>query len=137
VIVPPVRPVPVPDSDTQPFWDACRQHKLKVQWCDSCDTLRFPPACICYRCRSYAHHWHELPGTGTIYSWVVVVHPVLDSFAAEVPFAVALIDVAAGVRIPTRLVNLDPKSIYEGMPVQVTFDDSNADFTLPLFEPRS
>jgi uncharacterized protein len=129
------RPTPVPDPDTEAFWEAAKRRRLVVQQCGACGQLRFPPADICFRCHSRDFTWEE-QRYATLHSWVVVVHPVLQAFADEVPFAVALVELAPGVHMPTRLVNVDPYAVNEGMPLEVTFQETDGGFTLPVFEPR-
>jgi len=129
------RPTPVPDADTAAFWNAAKERRLIVQRCTGCDQLRFPPADICFRCRCRDFKWNE-QRYATLHSWVVVVHPVSQAFADDVPFAIALVELAPGVRMPTRIINVDPYSVYEGMPLEVTFKETEGGFILPEFEPR-
>ena len=35
--------LPQPDPETQPFWDAAREHRLTIQRCAQCRTFRWPP----------------------------------------------------------------------------------------------
>ena len=37
------KPLPVLDSETQPFWEGCRQGKLRLQRCTQCGHVRFRP----------------------------------------------------------------------------------------------
>src|ERR1700753_2592961 len=74
------------DSTTQPFWDAAKQDRLGVPRCTQCGTFRLPPMPICYVCQSEGVEWVELPGTGTVYSYTVVRHPLHPELAAVVPY---------------------------------------------------
>ncbi len=131
---PAFRPLPVPDRDSAPFWEACREHRLVAQRCQACDQLRFPPSPVCHHCRSWEFTWSELSGEATVYSWVVVHHPVLETFVPEVPFVVALVEVAPGVRMPTRLRGVDPGRVQAGMRVAVVFNDVADSVSLPEFQ---
>jgi uncharacterized OB-fold protein len=126
--------LPVADPDTRPFWDACREHRLRLQHCATCATPRFPPSPVCPSCRGFEHRWEEHDGCGTIHAWVTVHHPIPPS-VAEVPYVVALVDLAPGVRMPARLVDVDPREVHEGMPVCVVFRDVTPEVTLPEFAP--
>jgi len=55
--------------------------------------------------------------------------------APLVPYVVALIDLEAGVRMPTRLIEVAPDVMYAGMPVEVRFEEVSDEITLPLFAP--
>jgi len=130
------RPVPVPDSDSAPFWEGCREHKLLIQKCSDCGTLRFPARRHCAECGSDASEWTEVSGTGKVFSWIVVNHPVpREVFGAEVPYVVALIELDEGVRMPSNIVGIAPHEVEAYMPVEVVFNDFNGTI-LPQFRPR-
>ena len=130
------KPLPVLDPETRPFWEACRQGRLLLQRCAECGHLRFPPTRFCSRCNSAKCDWIESKGEGIVFSWIVVRHPVpRDIYAQDVPYVVALVELAEGVRIPSNIVKCTPEDISAGMPVKVVFRPVTADITLPLFEP--
>lgn len=105
------RPRPEPDPDSRAYWDACRKHRLIVQYCSNCKTPRFPPGPVCSVCGSTERFWKEASGRGRIFSWIVVRHPVpAEIFAAEVPYVVALIDLEEGVRLPSNVVGCSPEN---------------------------
>jgi uncharacterized OB-fold protein len=57
----------------------------------------------------------------TVFSYAVV-HQVFDpALAGDVPYAVALVDLAEGPRLVTRLVGVDTVRPSVGAPVRVTF----------------
>jgi uncharacterized OB-fold protein len=131
------KPMPVPDAESRPFWEGCREHRLRIERCADCATARFPPASLCPHCRSGRSEWITASGRGTVFSWIVVRHPVpKDIYAPEVPYVVALVELEEGVRMPTNLVGCAPEAIRAGMPVEVVFEDVSADITLPRFRPR-
>jgi uncharacterized protein len=130
------KPLPVLDPETRPFWEACRQGRLVLQRCAECGHPRFPPTRFCSRCSSAKCDWIESKGEGIVFSWIVVRHPVpRDIYAQDVPYVVALVELAEGVRIPSNIVECTPEDISAGMPVKVVFRPVTADITLPLFEP--
>ena len=68
---------PFADAVTQPFWDAALQDRLVVPRCVHCGTFVLTPQPFCFNCRGQGSDWVELPGTGTIYTFTVVRHPLL------------------------------------------------------------
>jgi uncharacterized OB-fold protein len=128
------RPVPVPDPDSAPFWEACREHRLTVQQCDACGQRRFPPVGICHRCRSWDFSWVEVT-EGTVHSWVVCHHGVIESLRQETPYVVAVVDLGSGIHLPTNLVDIDPSEIRPDMRVSVRFQEIEGGFTIPVFAP--
>lgn len=130
------KPLPEPDAASQPFWDGCRSHRLLIQRCAACGTPRFPPGPRCPACRAPEAEWIEASGRGTVFSWIVVNHPVpREAYGGEVPYAVALVELAEGVRMPTNIVGIAPAGITAGMHVEVVFDDVTPDVALPRFRP--
>lgn len=130
------KPLPVPDPDSAPFWDGCREGRLLLQRCSSCQAWRFPPERFCPHCQSDESAWLEASGRGTVYSWIVVHHPVpRDLYDSEVPYVVALIDLEEGPRIASNVVGCEPDAVEAGMAVTVGFDAVTEDVTLPRFRP--
>ena len=129
------KPLPVPDADSKPFWDYCKQHEFRVQRCTDCETYRFHPSPICHNCNSWSYEWAKMSGKGTVYSWIVVQQPVIPNF--DVPYVGALIalEEQSDCRILSNVVECDPHAVYNNMPVEVVFDDINEEITLPKFRP--
>ncbi|MBZ0147300.1 MAG: OB-fold domain-containing protein [Pseudorhodoplanes sp.] len=129
------KPLPVPDIDSAPFWEGCRNHRLVIQRCTDCGQLRFPPTGMCPHCRSVNSEWITASGRGRLYSWIVVRHPVpREIYASDVPYVVALVDLEEGVRISTNMT-CPPDELMSDMPVEVLFDDVSPELTLPKFRP--
>ena len=85
-------PLPLPDDDSAPYWEAAARGELRMQRCSACRGWRFPPRSRCARCQSDAVEWERVSGRGTVYSFVVAHAPVLPAFAARVPFAIVLVE---------------------------------------------
>jgi uncharacterized protein len=126
------RPLPVPDGDTKPFWDAAKEHRLTIQRCQNCHEAIFYPRSLCPHCMSDRIEWIAASGKGTIYSYTVV-HQSPAAFADSVPYVVALIDLEEGVRLMSRVVDTAPADVKIGAPVEVTFEDVTPEITLPMF----
>ncbi|SLN70630.1 Zn-ribbon domain-containing OB-fold protein [Oceanibacterium hippocampi] len=130
------KPLPYPNSETKPFWDACRDGILRIQRCSDCGTNRFPPTGVCPACQSDRSEWIEASGRGRVFSWIVVRHPVpKDVYADKVPYVVAIIALDEGVRMVSNLVDIDVDSVQADMPVTVRFDKVTDELTLPVFVP--
>lgn len=132
-----LRPVPCPDPDTRPFWDACRRHELRVQQCGGCEAFRFYPGPLCPSCGSSESRWQRVSGRGEVYSYVIVHRATHPAFAGDVPYAVALIELegTGGIRLPARVVDCAPEEVRIGMVVDVCFETASEEITLPVFRP--
>jgi len=130
-----LKPVPSPTRDTQPYWDGLNQGKLLIQKCGACGKLRHYPRPLCDACHSFAVEWVEASGRGTIHSWTVTHHPFNIGFKRELPYALATVDLAEGVRMQAQLREVAPERIAVGQPVSVRFERAKEDLTLPYFVP--
>jgi uncharacterized protein len=117
------RLAPSVSPDTEFFWAALKDHKLLIQRCTDCQTLRVPPRPMCGNCQSLNWDSVESTGRGTVYSYVMPQYPPLPFF--EYPYVVALIELDEGVRIVSNLCHIAPESIVTGMPVEVFFEAFN------------
>lgn len=130
------KPLPVLDPESTPFWEATREHKLKIVKCGDCGQVRFPPTSFCPHCNSPKIEWIEASGKATVFSWIVVRHPVpKDVYAMDVPYVVALVTLEEGVRMPTNIVGCAPEEVTAYMPLKVQFRDVTPEITLPVFAP--
>ncbi len=79
-----------------------------------------------------------LPGTGEVYSYVVVHYSAVPVFAAEMPYVVARITLDGTddeVRLTSNVIGCPPDDVKKGMRVAVIFEDSTPDVSLPKFRP--
>lgn len=129
------KPIPVPDADTRPYWEAARRHELQIQRCTSCGSYYFYPRRNCPVCGSDAVEWTKVSGRGTVYSFTVNHRGPGAAFAAEVPYVVALIELAEGPRLMSNVVGCEPSAVTIGMPVEVVFENINDQIALPKFRP--
>ncbi|MCB5182558.1 bifunctional MaoC family dehydratase N-terminal/OB-fold nucleic acid binding domain-containing protein [Streptomyces antimicrobicus] len=125
------RPRPVVNRDNQGFWDGVREHRLLIQRCASCRTLRFPWLPGCNHCACLDWHTVEACGTGTVFSYVVVHHPPFPAF--DPPYAVALVELAEGVRMISNVIGVPYDEVRIGMPVRLEFLRVDEDLELPVF----
>lgn len=130
----PSRPAPNVDPDNKPYWDFLRRHELQLQRCTSCRAFRFPCAPLCPDCGSGAYRWTRCSGHGTIYSWVVFHKSYFPWFDHELPYNVAIIQLAEGPMVIANLVGIANEDIRKGLAVEVVYDDTTIPgFTIPRF----
>jgi uncharacterized OB-fold protein len=129
----PKRPRPALTHDNQFFFDGATQHKLLIQHCTNCGTLRHPPRPACANCRSFDWDAQEASGRGTIYSFVVNHYPQVPAF--DYPLVVALVELEEGTRLVANVSGITPDTIAIGMPVVAEFEQFDEDLTLPVFRP--
>ena len=129
------KPVPTITAEMKPFFDAAKRHELVVQRCTQCGAHRFPAREICSSCLSRDAQWVRVSGKGRIFSYNVMHQVYHPGFAADVPYAVVIVELDEGARMLSNLQGVAPRAITIGMPVRVVFDDVTAEVTLPKFAP--
>ena len=129
--VPP--PVPAIDPGSAPYWEALCQHRLILKRCNACGRAHFYPRELCPYCYADNLAWIEASGLGVIYSFTVCHRPAGPAFTADVPYIVALVELAEGPRMMTRIAG-DPAAVAIGRAARVRFVQQTETLVLPFFE---
>jgi uncharacterized OB-fold protein len=129
------KPLPRPSMTSLPFWEAAKRHELQIQRCGSCGAHVFYPREVCAECLSSDLTWVKASGKGTVYSYTVAQAPTHPAFAEDVPYVVAIVELAEGPHITTNIVGCKPDAMQVGMPVVATFEDVTPEMTLVKFRP--
>jgi uncharacterized OB-fold protein len=127
-------PIPLPTPESRPFWEAARRHELQLPRCGACGVLHYYPRAACPSCLSPNLAWERVSGRATLHTFTVV-HRGQKGFPVPTPYVLAVVELAEGPRMMTTLVDVDPKAVRIGMPVEVTFRDVSDTIALPLFKP--
>lgn len=130
---PPPKPVPIPDEASRPFFAGARERQLMLQRCSACGRWLWPVKARCPECWSPALNWTPASGKGTLYSFALMHQLYHPAFASELPYIIAAIDLAEGVRITSTIVGCSPDELRIGMPLEVTFEQLSEEITLPKF----
>jgi uncharacterized OB-fold protein len=131
------RPVPTPDHESAEFWRRVASHAMALQRCADCTTVRFYPRALCPQCLSERVEWVPVSGRGNLYSFTVCHRPASEAFAASIPYIVALVDLAEGVRLMSNLIDCAPGQARVGMPVTLVYEDVGPSQALYKFRPAS
>jgi hypothetical protein len=135
-----VRPVPIPDPISAPYWENAKQGKLTVQGFEGLDVLQHPPGptpeIIGGGPEGAVPVAVEVSGKGTLYSFTVLRQPFHPGFLDAIPLLIGLIELddAPGVRIMTNVVEAEGVELFIGMPMEVVFEE-RGDWAIPQFRP--
>lgn len=126
---------PIPTPETQHFWDGTKAGELRLQRCDACDHVYFPPRPFCPSCASRKVSVFPASGKATLYSYVINHRPPAPGFTP--PYAIAVVTLEEGPRMMTNIVDCPqtPEALVLDMPLKVTFEKLDDAITLPLFAP--
>ena len=124
-----------PTPDTQPYWDAARNHQLALPECLSCQRFYFYPRDHCPVCLGGDVRWRAVSGRGFLHTYVIVHHPA-PGFEADAPYVIAVVELAEGPRMMANIVGIepDPALLELDMPLEVVFTEQGP-MTVPNFRP--
>lgn len=127
------RPLPLITPVAEPHFDAARQGRLELQKCPR-DGFFFYPRTHCSRCLGDDWQWAAARPRGRIHAFTIDrlgAAPGLRQFA---PFAIALVDLEDGPRVPGTVVDIPFDQLRTDLPVRVDFHIVD-DMPLMIFRP--
>jgi len=99
------------------FFEKAREGQLTAVRCGRCGELAVPPKEFCPSCAQRAWEPVDLSGEGTIASYTVIrVAP--RAHAADVPYAIAAVQMKEGVSFLGRVVDVPLDKVAVGLPVR-------------------
>jgi uncharacterized OB-fold protein len=99
------------------FFEKAREGQLTAIRCGHCSTLAVPPREFCPSCAQRAWAPVALSGEGRIASYTVIrVAP--RGHAADVPYAIAAVELKEGVSMLGRVVDIPLDKVAVGLPVR-------------------
>ena len=123
------------DEQDLPFWEGAARHVLLIQRCKGCGRVYWP-ASNCVACARSEMAWIEASGRATIHTFTVIHRPFLPSWADDVPYNVAVVELEEGPLMFTN-VECPNEQLEVDMPVEVTFRDMPGGGTLPQVRPTT
>jgi uncharacterized protein len=127
------KPLPVIETWNAPYWQAAQRHEFVAQHCRACGYTHLPPGPVCTNCLAAEQDWVRLSGRGTIYSYGIYHQLWHPGFTADIPYNVALIQLAEGPQVISQVVGCKNEELDCGLEVEVVFDDVTPTVTLPKF----
>lgn len=129
-------PLPIATPETEHFWEGAKAGELRLQRCDNCSQVYFPPRPFCPECSSRSVSVFKASGKATLYSYIINhrPHPAFDG-----PYSIAVVELEEGPRMMTNIVGTEqtPEALQLDMPLEVTFTKMSDDIALPYFQPAA
>ncbi len=131
------KPVPVPQVESDVYWQGAKNHELWLRNCNDCGNAYFYPRDISPCCFSRNTDWRQASGKATLFTYAIVHRAPHMGFVGDVPFVPAMVELEEGPIMPTNIVMDDPtpENLQIGMPLEVVFEDITEDISLPKFKP--
>lgn len=132
----PSKPLPPVDAESRGYWEACNQGHLVLQRCEACGHVQHYHRMVCTRCGSDRLAHTTATGLGTIRSFTVIRRAVSSAFDADVPYVVALVELAEGPTMMSNIVESALDHVRIGTPVELTFERRGETINIPQFRLR-
>ena len=131
------KPVPVPQGESDFYWEKAKAHELWLRQCDDCGNAYFYPRDISPCCFSKNTSWIQASGKATLFTFAIVHRPPHPGFREIAPYVTAIVELEEGPKFPTNIVIDDPtpENLQIDMALEVTFDDITDTIALPKFKP--
>ena len=131
------KPVPVPQGESDYYWEKAKAHELWLRQCDDCGNAYFYPRDISPCCFSKNTSWIQASGKATLFTFAIVHRPPHPGFREIAPYVTAIVELEEGPKFPTNIVIDDPtpENLQIDMALEVTFDDITDNIALPKFKP--
>ncbi|NIO38423.1 hypothetical protein GTO27_12095 [Candidatus Bathyarchaeota archaeon] len=104
--------------------------KLMGGKCMNCGTIHLPPRPLCDRCFSEEFQWIEIPKKGKLLTYTII-HVAPPQFESKAPYAVGIIELKGGLKIPGMIEDVEQKKLKIGMQLTMEFDTSGAQLQWP------
>lgn len=117
------------------FWEFCGHGELRIQRCDACSHLSWPPVESCEACGRADLTWERLSGRGKVVSWCTFERSYYPEI--EVPWDAILVELDEGPLFISNPAGFTNEELTPNAPVAVAFVDCEDDagsFRLPVFE---
>jgi uncharacterized OB-fold protein len=117
------------------FWDYCNQGEFRLQKCDKCSNIEWPPSPVCSNCLSQNLTWTKLSGNGRIKSYCTFERQYYPECPA--PWQIIFVELEEGPWFISNPKDIPTEDIGIGLPVKAAFIDCEDDhglFKLPVFE---
>jgi uncharacterized OB-fold protein len=112
-------------SDTAPFtieqfYKYLTEGKLMAGKCTRCGKIHLPPRPLCDNCFSQQFEWLEISGQGKLLTYSVI-HIAPQQFQALAPYAVGIVELENGLRIPGMIQGATEEQLKIGMELAIDF----------------
>lgn len=107
------------------FYKYVEQGKLMGGKCKKCGTIYLPPRPVCNKCFSKDFEWVEISPRGKLLTYTII-HVAPVQFQSMVPYAVGIVQLEKGLKIPGMIKGVKHEKIKIGMELQIVFEKSSA-----------
>src|SRR5689334_5167834 len=120
-----LKPRPILDDLTRPFWQAASERRLVVQRCAICSYYNHPPRNVCDACLSQELGFEPVSGRGQIHTFTVMYQRDVPGFESEAPFINVVVELEEQpmLLMVSNLPISERERVRIGAPVIVDYED--------------
>lgn len=119
-----------PPFTIEQFYKYINQGKLMGGKCKRCGKIHLPPRPLCDQCLSKEFEWTGIPQKGKLLTYTII-HVAPPQFREMVPYAVGIVQLENGLKIPGMIINVEHEKIKIGMELTMQFDTSTVQSQWP------
>jgi len=112
------------------FYKFMQQNKLMAGKCRKCGKTHLPPRPLCDNCFSQDFEWVEVSGKGKLLTYTVI-HIAPAQFQALAPYAVGIVQLENGLRLPGMINGVEKNKLAIGMSLTIDFGTCATSQTWP------
>jgi uncharacterized OB-fold protein len=109
-----------PPFTIEQFYKFLEQGKLMAGKCLKCGKIHLPPRPLCDECYSQTFEWVEVSGRGKLLTYTVI-HVAPPLFQALAPYAVGIVQLTNGLKIPGMISGVLQEQLKISMELTVDF----------------
>lgn len=102
------------------FYKFLAQGRLMAGKCLRCGKIHLPPRPLCVNCHGQEFAWTEISGKGTLLSFTVI-HIAPQQFQASAPYAVGIVQLENGLKLPGMITGVPHDQLRIGMQLMMDF----------------
>jgi uncharacterized OB-fold protein len=112
------------------FYKFIAEGKLMAAKCTNCGKIHLPPRPICDNCYNQTFTWTPAPTKGKLVTYTVI-HIAPQQFQDNAPYAVGIIQLENGKKLPGKITNIPHDKLKIGMNLTVDFTACDTTQTWP------
>ena len=109
-----------PPFTIEQFYKNINQQELLAGKCIKCGKIHLPPRTICDNCYSKDFEWTQIPRKGKLLTYTVI-HIAPAQFQSISPYAVGIVELENGVKLPGMIQGTQLEQLKVGMSLSVEF----------------
>jgi len=115
------------------FYKFMTQKKLMAGRCLKCGKIHLPPRLLCDNCYGQQFEWMQISGKGKLVTYTVI-HVAPQQFQALTPYAVGIVQLENGLRIPGMIPGLTQEQLKIGLELTLDFGTCSTSQTWPQWQ---